>query len=74
MSDLLPDPDSNIPRLSLRLTGAARALSISPRLLADLTKQGVIPHIRVSDRVILYPVDPLRRWLDEQASKGGTIE
>ncbi len=55
-------------RLALRSREAAQALGISERLLWTMTQQGKVPHTRVSKGVIVYPIDALRRWLDEQAS------
>lgn len=54
--------------LALRAPEAAKALSISPRLLAKLTAEKRIPHVRLNSAV-LYPVADLQRWLSEQASK-----
>lgn len=41
---------------------AAHALSISVRLLDQLTKQGEIPSEKLGGRR-LYPVDAIREWL-----------
>ena len=61
------------PRLALRPREAARALGIGERLLHDLTKAGVIPHVRLGTKAIVYSVDVLRTWLAEQAQQhGGT--
>lgn len=57
------------PCLAMRPREAAKALGISERLLWDWTNRGKVPHIRVG-KAILYPVDVLRRWLDEQAATG----
>jgi hypothetical protein len=46
---------------------AAKALGISERLLWGWTNRGEVPHIRIG-KAILYPVDLLRRWLDERAA------
>ncbi len=48
---------------------AAEALAISPRKLWGLTASGEIPHIRCG-RCVRYPVDDLRRWIDNR-KKGG---
>jgi hypothetical protein len=66
--------DNTSPSLSLRPREAAKALSISPRLLWQLTKDGHVPCVRVGAgkrKTVLYPVDALQRWLREQAAKGG---
>jgi excisionase family DNA binding protein len=50
---------------------AAEALSISPRKLWGMTASGQIPHVRLG-RCLRYPVDDLRRWIDEQQRPEGT--
>ena len=67
------DPSS---LLALRPREAAKALSISPRLLWQLTKDGHIPCVRVGSgkrRTVLYPLADLQAWLTRQAAtaKGG---
>ena len=61
------DYDSSI-SLGLRPREAAKALGIGERLLWSKTNAGEIPHLRVG-RAIIYPVDLLRDWMAEQASK-----
>ena len=64
---------SSIPtktKLLLTPQQAADALAISPRKLWGMTASGEIPHIRL-DRCMRYPVDDLRRWIDEQKKGGG---
>ena len=57
--------------LALRPRAAAKALGIGERLLWDLTSpRGPIPSVKVGT-CVLYPVDGLKRWLTEQAAKGG---
>jgi len=61
--------------MALRPSAAARYLSISPRLLWQLTKNGCIPAVRVGSgkrETVLYPVAALQDWLarQTQASKG----
>ena len=51
-------------RLALRPAELAEALGISERLVRELTPK--LPHIR-EGRVLLYPVEAVRRWLDERA-------
>ncbi|VTU00870.1 : HTH_17 [Gemmataceae bacterium] len=63
--------------LALRPREAAKALSISPRLLWQLTKDGHVPCVRVGTgkrKAVLYPVADLRAWLtrEAEAAKGGT--
>ena len=58
------------PVLLLTPQQAADALAISPRKLWAMTASGEIPHVRIG-RCVRYPLDDLRRWIDEQ-KKGGT--
>jgi excisionase family DNA binding protein len=58
--------------LVLRPREAAKALSISPRLLWQLTKDGQIPCVRVGSgarKSVLYPVAELQAWLSREAAK-----
>ena len=58
-------------RLALRPRDAAQALGISERKLWSLTSpRGPIPCVRL-DRIVVYSVLSLQRWLDEQAESGG---
>ena len=68
MSNALLNPTAEpaTPCLALRPREAAKALGVSERTLWDWTQRGDVPHVR-RGRTILYPVDVLRRWLDEQA-------
>lgn len=57
--------------LALRPREAAKALGISPRLLWQLTKDKVIPCVRVGTgkrRTVLYPLADLQAWLTRQAA------
>src|SRR5262245_10351650 len=51
-------------RLALRPKEAAEALGLSERTLRRLLPE--IPHVR-RDGVLLFPVEPLRRWLEDEA-------
>jgi len=69
---------SRVP-LALRPREAARALSISPRLLWQLTHDGHIPCVRVGSgkrRAVLYPMADLEAWLTShaEASNGGAYD
>jgi excisionase family DNA binding protein len=65
----VPAGESGIPRLALRPREAAKSLGVSERTLWTWTDSDEVPHIR-RGKTILYPVDVLRRWLDEQATAG----
>ena len=54
------------PCLALRPREAAWALGISERTLWEWTQRQEVPHVR-RGKTVRYPVDALRRWLDEQA-------
>jgi len=71
-SNLLSKVEPATPCLAMRPREAAKALGISERLLWDWTNRGEVPHIRIG-KAILYPVDVLRRWLDEQAATGKEV-
>ena len=60
--------EPEIPCLAMRTRDAAKALSISDRLLWEWTNKGVVPHVRLGTAV-LYPVDSLREWLQKQAKE-----
>jgi excisionase family DNA binding protein len=60
--------------LALRPREAAKALGISPRLLWQLTHDGVIPCVRLGAgkrRTVLYPTAELRGWLSQQVRATG---
>jgi len=60
--------------LALRPRDAAKALGISPRLLWQLTHDGVIPCVRVGTgkrRAVLYSVAELQNWLSRRSGQGG---
>jgi excisionase family DNA binding protein len=61
--------EPNPQHLALRPRQAAKVLGISERHLWALTAAGQIPHTKLG-RATLYPVAALKRWLDEQTSKG----
>jgi len=53
------------PALLLTSKQAAEALAISPRKLWGMTASGEISHVRIG-RCVRYPVDDLRRWIEER--------
>jgi excisionase family DNA binding protein len=58
--------------LAMRLREAARFLSISPRFLWQLTRDGCIPHVRIGSgrrKTVLYPLVELQAWLTQQVTK-----
>ena len=63
---LHPNTEPATPCLALRPREAAAALGVSERTLWTWTREGTIPHVR-RGKTVLYPVDVLRDWLDEQA-------
>jgi excisionase family DNA binding protein len=70
---LHPKAEPATPCLALRPREAAKALGVSERTLWTWTSDGTIPHVR-RGKTILYPVDMLRRWLDEQANAKAAAE
>jgi excisionase family DNA binding protein len=55
-------------RIALRPAEAARALGVSERTLRRMLPE--LPHVRRAGAVLL-PLEPLRRWLEEQARAQG---
>jgi len=45
---------------------AAHMLGISERTLHDLTRDGVVPHVRLGQRGVRYPVESLKSWIESQ--------
>ena len=54
-------------RLTLSVEELAKELGISKPIAYELIKREGFPSIRVSERRIIIPVEPLRRWLEENA-------
>lgn len=52
--------------LALNAQDAARALSISERLLGDWSRKKIIPHVKIGGRY-LYPTTAIDKWLTDHA-------
>lgn len=61
-----PSTGSAVATLAVGRREAAKLLGISERLLWTWTHSGHVPHVRLGSRV-LYPIELLRRWLEEKA-------
>jgi excisionase family DNA binding protein len=61
--------EPQIPCLAMRLREAAKAIGVSERTLWKWVDKGEVPHIR-RGKVILLPVDSLRKWLKHEAEQG----
>lgn len=61
-------PSTILPPLLVDTRTAARLLSISPRTLWSLTRQGDMPVIRIG-RAVRYDVAALSRWVAEATAK-----
>ena len=59
-----PSPTSLADRLALSREETAQVLGISLRMLGEILPE--LPHLYIGRRV-LFPVDLLRRWLEERA-------
>lgn|GEM_PF-1007872 len=57
-----------MPCMALRPREAAAAIGVSERTLFTWTKNGDVPHIRIG-KTVRYPVDEIRRWMAEKATK-----
>ena len=65
-------PNDHSSPLALRPREAAKALGISARHLWQLTKDGLIPCVRVGTgtrKTVLYAVAELQAWLARQTTK-----
>ena len=51
--------------ITCRLERAASLLGVSPRMLADLARDGVVPSFKIADRVRLFRVADLENWAAE---------
>jgi excisionase family DNA binding protein len=63
--------------LALRPREAAKALGISARHLWQLTKDGLIPSVRVGSgtrKTVLYPVVELQAWLTRHSRAEGGVQ
>ena len=60
------EPVDRHAQLAVRPVQAAQLLSISPRKLWELTKDGEVPHLKLG-RATLYRIADLDRWLAELA-------
>jgi excisionase family DNA binding protein len=57
-------PENNIsPRLLLRPQEAANALGLSLRTLMSMVTSGEIPHTRIGERNLRFPLEALREWV-----------
>ncbi|MBY0398863.1 helix-turn-helix domain-containing protein [Myxococcota bacterium] len=66
------DPVRLDTRLALRPKEAAEALGICERTLRQLTPR--LPVVRIGRRGLIYPVQALRQWLDEEAKRQRAAE
>ncbi len=71
MANLIAEEVAVPLRLALRAPEAAKALGISERSLWSLTHRGNVPHFRIGTSIV-YPIDALRRWLDQQVANNGS--
>lgn len=68
MSEREPLSRLSSEKLALRAREAAKAIGISPRLLATLVAQKRIPHLYIN-RALVIPVRELQDWLTSEAAK-----
>jgi hypothetical protein len=69
MSNIYRDNIGEIPVLALSVQEAARSIGISPRLLQQLTLEGQVPCVYLGKRRTVYPIESLRQWLNDMATK-----
>ncbi|MBP3695199.1 MAG: helix-turn-helix domain-containing protein [Thermoguttaceae bacterium] len=63
-----------VQKLTVTVCEMAKMLGISRPTAYELTKRDGFPAIRVSDRLIIIPVDRLKKWLDEAPTISEEIE
>jgi predicted site-specific integrase-resolvase len=59
------------PQLAARPKEAAGMLGVAARTLEEWRRQGRGPRWIRAGRIVLYPVDGLRAWLDQQQPDSG---
>ena len=57
------------PRLALRPPEAAQSLGVGLSTLMDWVAAGEIPHVRLGDRCLRFPVADLERWLSQKTNQ-----
>lgn len=63
-----------VEKLTVTVYEMAKMLGISRPTAYELTRRDGFPAIRVSDRLIIIPVDRLKKWLDEAPTISEEIE
>lgn len=59
---------------AMNTAAVARYLSVTEDLIQKLTREGRIPHIRLSERNVVYPKLAIDEWLlDEARSSVGSV-
>jgi excisionase family DNA binding protein len=58
-----PAPEPSAPRLLLRPQECADALGVSLRSVMTMVANGEIPHTRIGERCLRFPVEGLRAWV-----------
>ena len=64
-------PDAPVHKLAWRQKEVAQALSLSERKVEELKAGNHIPHFHVG-KAVLYPVDQMRQWVEEQTKSKGS--
>ncbi len=58
-------------RLVYSIPEAAHVLHCSKSLVYDLVKADKLPHVHLSEKRVVIPVEALERYLQQQAKGGG---
>ena len=53
-------------KLAISVEELAKTLGISKPVAYELIKRADFPSVRLSERRIIIPVEPLKRWLEQQ--------
>jgi excisionase family DNA binding protein len=63
-----PPAPATPPRLALRAEEVADSLGVSVRTVMQWVAAGEVPHVRLGERNLRFPVDALRDWLAKRTS------
>jgi hypothetical protein len=62
-------PTNAAPSLALRREPLAKAMGVNVKVIDELTRENRIPHLRLTDRLVIYPVGAVADWLAAEAGK-----
>lgn len=54
------------PRAKVDAATAGEHMGLTARQVLDLARQGRLPHIRYSPRIVRFDLEDIERWIDSQ--------